>query len=62
MARRRPWYSVRSIKHSADAIFTKAAEARGMRLIAGKVLMDKPTARKHCAMTAETGYADSKAN
>lgn len=45
--------------HSADAIF-EAAEAKGMRLIAGKVLMDK-----NCPETLrddpESGYADSKA-
>ncbi len=45
--------------HSADAIF-EAAEARGMRLIAGKVLMDR-----NCPMAlrddAETGYDESKA-
>jgi guanine deaminase len=45
--------------HSADAIF-EAAEARGMRLIAGKVLMDK-----NCPVelqdSAESAYADSKA-
>ena len=44
--------------HSADAIF-EAAEAKGMRLIAGKVLMDK-----NCPETLrddpESGYADSK--
>ena len=45
--------------HSADAIF-EAAEARGLRLIAGKVLMDSncpPELRDD----ADTGYADSKA-
>ncbi|MDH3620768.1 MAG: guanine deaminase [Gammaproteobacteria bacterium] len=45
--------------HSADAIF-EAAEAKGMRLIAGKVLMDSncpPELRDD----AETGYAESKA-
>ena len=45
--------------HSADAIF-EAAETRGMRLIAGKVLMDS-----NCPETLrddpESGYADSKA-
>jgi guanine deaminase len=45
--------------HSADAIL-EAAEARGMRLIAGKVLMDTncPDALQD---TAESAYADSKA-
>lgn len=45
--------------HSADAIF-EAAEAKGMRLIAGKVLMDSncPEALRD---DAETGYAESKA-
>jgi guanine deaminase len=45
--------------HSADAIFA-AAEARGMRLVAGKVLMDS-----NCPETLrddpETGYSESKA-
>ena len=45
--------------HSADAIFS-AAEARGMRLIAGKVLMDQ-----HCPEalrdTPESAYTDSLA-
>jgi guanine deaminase len=45
--------------HSADAIF-EAAEAKNMRLIAGKVLMDK-----HCPAELrddpESAYADSKA-
>lgn len=45
--------------HSADAIFS-AAEARGMRLIAGKVLMDQncPEALRD---TPATAYADSAA-
>ncbi len=45
--------------HSADAIF-EAAEARNMRLIAGKVLMDRncPDALQDDAASA---YADSKA-
>ncbi len=45
--------------HSADAIF-EAAEARGMRLIAGKVLMDRncPEALRDDPVS---GYADSKA-
>jgi guanine deaminase len=45
--------------HSADAIL-EAAEVRGMRLIAGKVLMDTncPDALQD---TAESAYADSKA-
>lgn len=45
--------------HSADAIF-EAAEARDMRLIAGKVLMDKncPEALRD---DPESGYAESKA-
>jgi guanine deaminase len=45
--------------HSADAVF-EAADAKGMRLIAGKVLMDSncPEALRD---DAESGYADSKA-
>ncbi len=45
--------------HSADAIF-EAAEAKGMRLIAGKVLMDKncPEALRD---DPETGYRESRA-
>ena len=45
--------------HSADAIF-EAAEARGMRLVAGKVLMDRncPEALRD---DPDSGYADSKA-
>ena len=45
--------------HSADAIF-EAAEAKGMRLIAGKVLMDSncPEALRD---DPESAYADSKA-
>ena len=45
-------------KHSAEAIFT-AAEARNMRLVAGKVLMDRdcPPA---LADTPESSYRDSK--
>ncbi len=45
--------------HSADAIF-EAAEARGMRLIAGKVLMDRncPEALRD---DPQSGYAESKA-
>ena len=45
--------------HSADVIF-EAAEARGMRLIAGKVLMDSncPEALRD---TPDSGYAESKA-
>ena len=45
--------------HSADAVF-EAAEAKGMRLIAGKVLMDSncpPELRDD----VDTGYTDSKA-
>lgn len=45
--------------HSADAIF-EAAESRGMRLIAGKVLMDK-NCPKELQDTPESAYADSKA-
>jgi guanine deaminase len=45
--------------HSADAIF-EAAEARGMRLVAGKVLMDRncPEALRD---DPDSAYADSKA-
>lgn len=45
--------------HSADAIF-EAAEARGLRLVAGKVLMDSncPEALRD---DPESAYADSKA-
>jgi len=45
--------------HSADAIF-EAAESRGMRLIAGKVLMDK-NCPNELRDTPESAYADSKA-
>ena len=45
--------------HSADAIF-EAAEARGMRLIAGKVLMDS-NCPEELQDDAETGYTESKA-
>ncbi len=45
--------------HSADAIF-EAAEAKGMRLIAGKVLMDA-NCPQELQDDAETGYAESKA-
>ena len=44
---------------SVDAIFA-AAEERNMRLIAGKVLMDRLCPDELCD-DAETGYADSKA-
>jgi guanine deaminase len=45
--------------HSADAIF-EAAEARQMRLIAGKVLMDS-NCPEDLRDDPESGYADSKA-
>lgn len=45
--------------HSADAIF-EVAEARNMRLIAGKVLMDS-NCPEDLRDDAETGYAESKA-
>jgi guanine deaminase len=45
--------------HSADAIF-EAAEARNMRLIAGKVLMDS-NCPEELRDTPDSGYADSKA-
>ncbi len=45
--------------HSADAIF-EAAEAKGMRLIAGKVLMDS-NCPQELRDDAASGYADSKA-
>ena len=45
--------------HSADAIL-EAAEARGMRLIAGKVLMDT-NCPDELQDTAESAYRDSKA-
>jgi len=45
--------------HSADAIF-KAAEARDMRLIAGKVLMDC-NCPESLRDDPDTGYAESKA-
>lgn len=44
---------------SVDAVF-EAARARGMRLIAGKVLMDR-NCPENLRDTAETGYRDSKA-
>jgi guanine deaminase len=43
---------------SVDAVF-EAAEARGMRLIAGKVLMDR-NCPEYLRDTAELGYAESK--
>ena len=46
-------------KHSAEALF-EAALAKNMRLIAGKVLMDRH-APDALLDTAESGYADSKA-
>ncbi len=45
--------------HSADAIF-EAASAKGMRLIAGKVLMDS-NCPDELRDDPETGYAESKA-
>ena len=45
--------------HSADAIF-EAADARGLRLIAGKVLMDS-NCPSDLRDDADTAYADSKA-
>ena len=45
--------------HSADAIF-EAAETKGMRLIAGKVLMDS-NCPAELRDDAETGYTESKA-
>ena len=45
--------------HSADAIF-EAAEAKGLRLIAGKVLMDS-NCPDELRDDPETAYADSKA-
>ena len=44
--------------HSADAIF-EAAEAKGMRLIAGKVLMDS-NCPEELRDDPETGYVESK--
>ena len=44
---------------SVDAIFT-AAQSRGMRLIAGKVMMDR-NCPEDLRDTAESAYADSKA-
>lgn len=46
-------------RHSADAIF-EAAEARGMRLIAGKVLMDR-NCPEDLRDDPDTAYADSRA-
>ena len=45
--------------HSADAIF-EAAEARSMRLIAGKVLMDS-NCPEELRDSPDSGYAESKA-
>lgn len=45
--------------HSADAIF-EAAETKGMRLVAGKVLMDS-NCPAELRDDAETGYTESKA-
>lgn len=44
---------------SVDAFFT-AAQARGLRMIAGKVMMDR-NCPEHLRDTAESAYADSKA-
>lgn len=46
-------------KHSVEALF-EAALARNMRIIAGKVLMDR-NAPEALQDTAESGYSDSKA-
>jgi guanine deaminase len=45
---------------SVEAIFT-AAEARGMRLLAGKTCMDRDTAPEGLRDTAQSAYDDSKA-
>lgn len=47
-----------SHKHTADEIFTQA-EAKNMRLIAGKVLMDR-NAPDNLLDTARSGYSDSE--
>lgn len=44
--------------HSADAVFT-AAQAKGLRLIAGKVLMDR-NCPEHLRDTPETAYVESR--
>jgi guanine deaminase len=46
-------------KHSADALF-KASEARNLRMIAGKVLMDR-NCPEFLRDTAQSGYDDSAA-
>ncbi len=46
-------------KHSADALFT-AAQAQGMRLIAGKVMMDR-NCPDYLRDTPASGYEDSQA-
>jgi guanine deaminase len=45
---------------SVDAFFT-AAEARGMRVLAGKTCMDRDTAPEGLRDTAQSAYDDSKA-
>lgn len=45
---------------SVDALFEAAAQIDQMRLIAGKVLMDRKKFEALCD-NADTGYADSKA-
>jgi guanine deaminase len=45
---------------SVDALFT-AAEARGMRVLAGKTCMDRDTAPEGLRDTAQSAYDDSKA-
>jgi len=45
---------------SVDALFT-AAQARGMRLLAGKTCMDRDTAPAYLRDTAQSAYDDSRA-
>ncbi|WP_417257820.1 guanine deaminase [Celeribacter sp.] len=45
---------------SVNALFT-AAEARGMRIVAGKTCMDRDTAPNYLRDTAQSAYDDSKA-
>ncbi|AJE46243.1 guanine deaminase [Celeribacter indicus] len=45
---------------SVDALF-EAAEARGMRIVAGKTCMDRDTAPEALRDTAQSAYDDSKA-
>ena len=51
------WCTARCIKESADAFFTES-EARNLRMVAGKVLMDR-NCPEFLRDTAQSGYDDS---